>query len=78
MLSVTKLVIIERMSVDHWWSCNEWGENCSTQTKTCPSVTLFTTDPTLTGLGSSPGNFVKRPATNCRSYICVVEKVYVY
>ena len=55
------------------------GGNCSTQTKTCPSVTLFTTDPTLTGLGSSPGIFGKRPATNCRSYIiCVVEKVYVY
>jgi len=55
------------------------GENCSTQTKTCPSVTLFTTHPALTGLGSSPSNFGKRPATNCRSYIIVVvEKVIVY
>jgi hypothetical protein len=63
-------------SVVEWY----WGGgNCSAQTKTCPSVTLFITDPTLTGLGSNPGNFGKRQATNCRSCIIyVVEKVYVY
>jgi hypothetical protein len=70
--------VYECISVDHWWSVLR-GENHSTQTKTCPSVTLFTTGPTLTGLGSSPGSFGKRPATNCLSFIiCVVEKVYVY
>ena len=33
-------------SVQHWW--NDTEENWNTQSKTYPSVTLPTTDPTLT------------------------------
>jgi hypothetical protein len=40
------------------------GENRSTREKTCPSVTLFTTNPTWTDPGSNPGLCDERPAAN--------------
>jgi hypothetical protein len=42
------------------------GENRSIRTrrKTCPSVTLSTTNPTWTDPGSNPGLRGERPATN--------------
>jgi hypothetical protein len=36
--------------------------------KTYPSVTLFTTNPTLTDLGSNPDRRVGKPTTNPLSY----------
>jgi hypothetical protein len=43
--------------------------------KPCPSATLFTTNPTLTDLGTNPGLCGERPVTNClnhgtASYAC--------
>jgi hypothetical protein len=40
------------------------GENQSTRGKTCPSATLFTTNPTWTDPGSNPGLRGGRPAAN--------------
>jgi hypothetical protein len=44
------------------------GENRSTRGKTCPSVTLSTTNPTRTDSGSNPGLRGERPATNRLSH----------
>jgi hypothetical protein len=44
------------------------GENRSTRRKTCPSATLFTTNPTWTEPGSNPGLRGERPATNLLSH----------
>jgi hypothetical protein len=44
------------------------GENRSTRTKTCPSATLSTTNPTWTDPGSEPGLRGERPATNRLSH----------
>jgi hypothetical protein len=44
------------------------GENRSTRIKTCPSVTLSTTNPTWTDPGSNPGLRGERPATNRLSH----------
>jgi hypothetical protein len=44
------------------------GENRSTRGKTCPSVTLSTTNPTWTDPGSNPGLHGERPATNRLSH----------
>jgi hypothetical protein len=40
------------------------GEKRSTRGKTCPSVTLSTTNPTRTDLGSNPGLRGEKLATN--------------
>jgi hypothetical protein len=44
------------------------GENRSTRRKTCPSVTLYTKNPTSTDLGSKTGLCGDRLATNHFSY----------
>ena len=44
------------------------GENRSTGKKTCPSVTLFFTNPKWTDPGSNPGLGGERPATNRLSH----------
>ena len=44
------------------------GENRSTLGKTCPSATLFTTNPTWTDPASNPGRRGGRPATNRLSH----------
>ena len=43
------------------------GENASTQSKPCPSVTLSTTNLTRTGLLSNTGLRGERPTNNCLS-----------
>jgi hypothetical protein len=42
--------------------------NHSTREKTCPSVTLSTTNPTSPGLGSNPGRRGGKPVINRLSY----------
>jgi hypothetical protein len=44
------------------------GENLSTRGKTCPSVTLSTTNPTWTDPGSNPDLRGGRPAANPLSH----------
>jgi hypothetical protein len=44
------------------------GENRSTRGETCPIVTLSTTNPTRTDLGSKPGLRRERPAINPLSH----------
>jgi hypothetical protein len=44
------------------------GENGRTRTKTCPSATLSTTNPTWTDPESNPGLHGERPATNRLSH----------
>jgi hypothetical protein len=60
------------------------GENRSTGGKTCPSVTLSTTNPTWTDPGSNQGLRAERPATNRLSHgtanimvLVVIEGFYV-
>jgi hypothetical protein len=43
-------------------------ENGRTQEKTCPSATLFTTNPTWADPGTNPGLHSERPRTNCLSH----------
>ena len=52
------------MSVEPW--CNNIDGR--TRRKTCPSVTLSTTNPTWTGLGSNPVLHRKRPSINHMSH----------
>jgi hypothetical protein len=53
------------------WS-SRWNENWKGKPKysekTCPSATLFTTNPTWPDLGSNPGRRGGKPATNHLSY----------
>jgi hypothetical protein len=42
-------------------------ENRSTWSETCPSATLFTTNPTRNDLGEKSDLRGERPATNCLS-----------
>jgi hypothetical protein len=67
MSSVTKAgsAIEKWMSMKHCWNYTD-RKNLRTQRKTCPSVTLPTTNPTMTGLGLNLG--FQRPATNCLSH----------
>jgi hypothetical protein len=44
------------------------GENRRTRRKTCPSVTLSTTNPTWIDLDAKPGLGGERPATNRLSH----------
>jgi hypothetical protein len=44
------------------------GKNQSTQRKACPSVTLSTTNPTRTGLGSNQGPCGERQENNHLNY----------
>ena len=44
------------------------GDKRSTRNKTSPSVTLSTTNPMRTGLGSNACLCGERPATNCLSH----------
>jgi hypothetical protein len=48
--------------VEYW----QWKSKYSA--KTCPSVTLSTTNPTLSDLGSNPGRRFGKPETNRLSY----------
>jgi len=43
--------------------------NPSTNSKTCSNVTVFTTNPILTGLELSSGLYNERPSTICLSYV---------
>jgi hypothetical protein len=52
------------------------GENRSTWGKTCPSVTLSTTNPTWTDPGSNPRLRGGRPATNRLSQLHGLSYVY--
>jgi hypothetical protein len=45
--------------------------------KTCPSATLFTTNPTWSDPGSNPGLRGERPATNRPSHGMPMQKVNV-
>jgi hypothetical protein len=54
------------------------GETRSTWRKTYPSATLFTADPTWTGLGSNPRLRVERPATNHRTHGTARHAVMLY
>jgi hypothetical protein len=58
---------------DRWWVwSSRWYENWhgkpNYSEKTCPSATLFTTNPTWPDLGSNPGRRGENPATNRMSY----------
>jgi hypothetical protein len=56
------------------------GENRRTRRKTCPSVTLSTTNPTWIDPGANPSVRSQRPATNDRSHgtaYCIVTGVFV-
>jgi len=53
----------------HWWNDTDRGK-ISTLRKTCPSASLSTTCPTLTGLGSNLGLSDERPVTDCTTSIC--------
>jgi hypothetical protein len=58
---------------DSWWVwSSRWNENWEGKPKysekTCPSVTLSTTNPTWPNLGSKPGRRGGKPATNRLSY----------
>jgi hypothetical protein len=44
------------------------GETRETQTETCPSATLSTTDPTWTDSSAIPGLHGERPASNRLSH----------
>jgi hypothetical protein len=60
-------------SDDRWrmW-CSRWSKNWQGKPKysekTCPSATLFTTNPTWLDLGSNPGRSGGKPETNRLSY----------
>jgi hypothetical protein len=43
-------------------------ETQSTQRKTCPSATFFTTNPTWTGMGLNPGFLGEKPVTKYLSH----------
>jgi hypothetical protein len=49
-----------------WW--NDWQGKQKYSEKTCPSVSLFTTNPTWPNLASNPGSRGGKPATNRLSY----------
>jgi hypothetical protein len=51
----------------NWWNEN-WQGKPKYSEKTCPSATLFTTNPTWSGLGSNPGRSLEKPAINGLSY----------
>jgi hypothetical protein len=61
---------------DRWWWwwlwSSRWNENWQGKPKhsekTCPSATLFATNPTWPDLGSNPGRLGGKPATNRLSY----------
>jgi hypothetical protein len=52
------------------------GKNRSTWRKTCPTATLFTTNPTSTELGSNPALRVERPAATPMSH-CTAFKTKI-
>ena len=57
------------------------GENRSIRGKTCPTVTLSTTNPTWTDPGSNPGLHGERPASNRLSHgtaLSVILNKYEY
>jgi hypothetical protein len=58
------------------------GENRSTRRKTCPSVTLSTTNPTWIDPGLNPGIRGERPGTNRLShgtaYTCLINSPKQY
>jgi hypothetical protein len=62
-----------------WWSTGGMkltGENRSTRRKSCPSITLSTTNLTWNDLGSSPGLRGERPATNRLSHSTAPRTTY--
>jgi hypothetical protein len=50
-----------------WWN-EDWQGKPKYSKKTCPSATLFTTNPTWPDPGSNPGRRGGKPATNHLSY----------
>jgi hypothetical protein len=46
-----------------WWN-EDWQGKPKYSKKTCPSVTLFTTNPTWPDPGLNPGRYGGKPATN--------------
>jgi hypothetical protein len=52
----------------NWWN-KDWQEKPKYLEKTCPSVTLPTTNPTWLDPGLNPGRRSRKPATNQRSCI---------
>jgi hypothetical protein len=54
--------------MEHWWNDTDRAK-LSTLRKTCPSASLSTTHPTLTGLGSNLGLTDDRPITDCTTGI---------
>jgi hypothetical protein len=57
---IASLVIERITSTEDWW--NDTRETRSSRRKPCPSVTLFPTNNTWAGLGSSPCLRCERPA----------------
>jgi hypothetical protein len=71
--SATNSPIVPAPDERWWWVCSSrWNENWQGKPKysekTCPSATLFTTNPTWHDLGSNPGRRYGKPATKCLSY----------
>jgi hypothetical protein len=51
------------MGMEHWWNDTD-RDNISAQRKTCPIATLFSTNPTWTGVGSNAGLRGEEPGTD--------------
>ena len=56
------------MGIQHWWNDIDRGKPKCWEKKTCPSVTLSTTNITLTALGSNQGLCYEKVVTNCLSH----------
>ena len=64
----TAWVVGEWMGIQHWWNDIDRGKPKCWEKKTCPSVTLSTTNITLTALGSNQGLCYEKVVTNCLSH----------
>jgi hypothetical protein len=64
------------MSVENDGGMTLTGENRRTRRKTCPSATLYTTNPIWIDPGGSPGLRSERPTTNCLSHGTALPKIF--
>jgi hypothetical protein len=59
----------------NWWN-KDWQEKLKYSKKTCPSPTLYTTNPTWLDPGSTPGRRCGKPATRLLGFGAAIKQTW--